>query len=364
MLNSCMVGADHIYQTRRLSGIAASNTIPLAQFTSLSGSIFDAVSRIKPNSKGIVFNLQNPDVMKISPEDISLDPLYDFGHFIIESREEIIFEYGAKGIATSESVTPQGLLKNKLIIPSGSFGVLDLAHHVPFSFKLPENAKSVAITSCPQISNVLPHEENITQYSLSNVIEMPLETSRILTTRLQQVIFEDKKNENFYEEITSKVYLPTKYNRSSGTLMRFEFEDITALVGKTTDTHYHPGERSLYIITTNKPAGVTLNFCGIEESPDQRKDCEVKHDFKKNSLVVLNFPSYTHHKFHGEFTCMSIHPREGDNLIAAVQSGTLPKGFLETATVFSKKLTDKEEDWKLSLPVGRGRKNTNDRTFE
>jgi hypothetical protein len=32
---------------------------------------------------------------------------------------------------------------------------------------------------------------------------------------------------------------------------------------------------------------------------------------------------------------MSVHPREGKNLIEAVQSGTLPMGFLESATVFS-----------------------------
>jgi hypothetical protein len=67
-------------------------------------------------------------------------------------------------------------------------------------------------------------------------------------------------------------------------------------------------------------------------------------------LSVLNFPPHTHHKFEGEFVCISVHPREGENLIEALQSGLLPKGFLESATVFSKTPNDKKEEWKLSTP--------------
>ena len=69
--------------------------------------------------------------------------------------------------------------------------------------------------------------------------------------------------------------------------------------------------------------------------------------------MVLNFPPYTHHKFDGEFVCVSVHPREGINLIEALESGLLPKGFLESATVFSKTLDDKKEQWNLSKPTLR-----------
>ncbi|MBL6664235.1 MAG: hypothetical protein ISQ34_00125 [Rickettsiales bacterium] len=187
-------------------------------------------------------------------------------------------------------------------------------------------------------------EENISRYNLVKIIDIPPETAKILSINLQRAIYEDKNNEYFYEEVTAKKYSPTKYNRSSGTLMNFE----TDLLGveRRTESHYHPGERSLYIVTTNKTAGVTLNFCGIVESPDDRKDCEVKLEFPKNSILSLNFPPYTHHKFNGEFICMSIHPREGANLIESLENGTLPKGFLESATVFS----PKGESWRVSNP--------------
>jgi hypothetical protein len=161
------------------------------------------------------------------------------------------------------------------------------------------------------------------------------------------MIHEHRQKQKFHQETTFVAYAPTKYLKNSGTPMDFE-----GLLSGTTPTHYHPGERSLYIFTTNKDAGVILNFCGIKESPGKRKDCEVKLAFKKNSLNVLNFPPFTHHKFYGEFVCISIHPREGENIIQALASGTIPVGFLEFATILSEenKEENKKEEWSLSLP--------------
>jgi hypothetical protein len=144
--------------------------------------------------------------------------------------------------------------------------------------------------------------------------------------------------------VTSIVDKPTHFNKSSGTLMNFEksFQRKSVSNTNTTGSHYHPGDRRLHILTTNKKAGATLNFCGINEDPTKRKDCEVRLVFPKNSLSVLKFPGFTHHKFHGEFVCMSVHPMVGHNIIDAVQSGTLLKGFLESATVFSPTTTTKK----------------------
>ena len=171
-----------------------------------------------------------------------------------------------------------------------------------------------------------------------------------LTLELQTKIYRDYKKENFYEEVTSRVYPPTTFNPSSGTLMSFEAVDINAQKGEATAMHYHPGQRSLHIITTNKAAGVTLNFCGIAENPDEREDSKVHLDFPNNSMIVLNFPPYAHHKFHGEFVCLSVHPREGKNLIEKLRSGDLEGGFLESATVFSKNNQDKDQ-WNVSSTV-------------
>ncbi len=208
----------------------------------------------------------------------------------------------------------------------------------------PQN--NFALASC-QLDRTYEHSENIERYSVNIVCKLEPEQAKQLSLALQTKIFYDRKNEYFYEEVTSKVYKPTEHNRSSGTLMNFTNNEPGT--EKTTATHFHPGERSLIIVTTSKKAGVTLNFSGIAENPDERKDCEQHIKFPENSVVVLNFPAYTHHKFHGEFDCMSVHPREGANLIKAVQLGTLPKGFLESATVFSRTYKDPEK-WDISIP--------------
>jgi hypothetical protein len=236
---------------------------------------------------------------------------------------------------------------HSLAIPKGTYGVLDVLKHVPFSIFALDPTKSFAVAGCP-LEEVLTHEENIKRYSLNTSCSLSPDDAKRLSIEIQRRIFNDYTKQKFYEEVTSIVYKPNPENRSSGTLMNFESEDHSH--DRTTAMHYHPGERSLHIITTKKPAAVTLNFCGIAENPDERKDCEVHLKFPENSMLVLNFPPCTHHKFHGDFVCMSVHPREGTNLIRAVSTGTLPKGFLESATVFSNTSIDPKV-WHLSTPT-------------
>ena len=352
-LNLISPGYSSIYQGRR--GI--SNLSELVGYTEVkrfdhdeSDSLISGLSKTlkKRHPDGACLRLDNKSVNQVAIEDIMLTEEDSTGQIVIASQEEVTVRYGERGIAASKNILPKDLLSKSFVIQPRSIGVLDIKTHVPFLIETHDPQKVVVLASCP-LTQVPTYEENISRYSKTTVVELPQEAARILSLRLQQSIFEDKKNEYFYEEITSRVYQPTTHNRSSGTLMNFELEDASKAVGKTTESHYHPGERSLYIFTTNKSAGVALNFCGIHEDPNERPDCEVKLKFDKNSIAVLNFPPFTHHKFNGEFVCMSIHPREGNRLIEAVQSGTLPKGFLESATVFSSSKKNQEE-WKLSLP--------------
>lgn len=287
-----------------------------------------------------------------SSDDIELFSEDKFGQIILVAKDDISVNYGEQGIAPSKDISPDQLLKKSIQIPRDHFGVLDIPHHTPFRI-MAKPQEVFALKAC-ELKEVLDHENNIQRYSLTKVVELPSETAKIISLRLEQSILENKKNEYFYEEITSRLYAPSNHNRSSGTLMSFDSDGLDKNEKyNTTASRYNPGERSLYIITTHKPAGVTLNFCGIHEIPEERKDCEVNLKFSKNSLMVLNFPPHTHHKFDGEFVCISVHPREGGNLIEALESGLLPKGFLESSTVFSKTLDDEKEQWNLSEPTLR-----------
>jgi len=289
-------------------------------------------------------------VFQVARNDISLGKKSEFCSIKIFSGDGAELHYGDYGVMPSERIkNPFGLIKNKLIIPSNSVGSIAIRQHTPFCLVLNNEKIFHAFTDKEILQPVLDHEESIKRYSLTKVLSIPEDLSKRLFIKIQERIFEDRNNEKFYEEVTLKIYKPTIHNRSSGTLMSFEGED-SYWQGKVTPMHYHQGERSLYIITTKKPAAVTLNFCGVAENPDERKDCEVHLKFPENSMLVLNFPPYTHHKFHGDFVCMSVHPREGSNLIEAVQSGTLPKGFLESATVFSA-TEENQSKWNNSAPA-------------
>jgi len=298
-------------------------------------------------------NLEKPAVLQVTTPDTERDFPDEFGTVTCASTKKYKVKYGKYGIMPSETKTPVDLLTQELLIDGGNVGIVTIRKHVPFRIETEDPDQTFVMHIRGEVSEVFEHKDNIERYSLNTLakLESP-EQAKQLSLSLQKKIFHDKGNEYFYEEVTSKVYKPTIHNRSSGTLMHF------AQANKATASHYHPGERSLIIVTTDKPAGVTLNFCGIAENPDKRTDCKKYIKFPKNSLIVLNFPPYTHHKFHGEFDCMSVHPREGINLIEAVQSGTLSKGFLESATVFSKTEND-HNSWKMSLPEARKNNSNN-----
>jgi hypothetical protein len=330
----------------------------------LSEITFTSLKAIDPDdTQSFIENLSNKvnskqridigsSVYTTSSDDIELSSEDKVGQIILVAKDDISVHYGEQGIAPSKDIRPDQLLKKSIEIPRDHFGVLDIPHHTPFRI-MAKPRQVFALKAC-ELKEVLDHEDSIQRYSLTKVVDLPSETAKIISLRLQQSILENKKNEYFYEEITSRLYAPSKYNRSSGTLMSFDSDGLGKNgEDKTTSSHYHPGERSLYIVTTHKAAGVTLNFCGINEIPEERKDCEVSLKFSKNSLIVLNFPPHTHHKFDGEFVCVSVHPREGGNLIEALQSGLLPRGFLESATVFSKTLDDEKEQWNSFKPTPR-----------
>jgi hypothetical protein len=349
LLNSLRSGLSDVYLSRRY--ISSAKHIKEISFTCISESE-EEVSKLgkvidkkrKENSSAFRPNLLQSGVMQLRTEDIELGEGGGVGHIIVAAGEDLNVLYGKRGIAPSKAITPMDMLTQSLVIPKGVLGVLDIKTHVPFMINAKEPHKSFAITES-SLARVPKYEEMISQYSLNVIAPLNADIAKRTAIKVQDRIFDDRNYEMFYEEVTSRVYSPTEFNKSSATLMNFERREFG--VDKTTAMHYHPGERILFIYTTDKDAGVTINFCGIEENPDDRPDCKVHLRFKENSISTLVFPPYVHHKFHGEFVCISVHPREGDKLIEAVRSGSLPKGFLESATVFSGKKNDKENNGSL-----------------
>lgn len=332
--------------SRKLSG----SSLPLVDYVVIQNNkdrndLLAASSSIK-GGKSSILDVKTPKVMQVAVQDVKTSQQDEFGSMLIESSSDVNIKYGDLGIMPSKSTSPSELLKHKCKIEAGTMGVLNIRQHVPFLISSEEPEKTVVL-DLTELEEVLDHEKNKNRYSMHTVCNLEPDDAKRLTLELQTKIYRDYKKENFYEEVTSRVYPPTTFNPSSGTLMSFEAVDINAQKGEATAMHYHPGQRSLHIITTNKAAGVTLNFCGIAENPDEREDSKVHLDFPNNSMIVLNFPPYAHHKFHGEFVCLSVHPREGKNLIEKLRSGDLEGGFLESATVFSKNNQDKDQ-WNVS----------------
>ena len=335
--------------SRKLSG----SSLPLVDYVVIQNNkdrndLLAASSSIK-GGKSSILDVKTPKVMQVAVQDVKTSQQDEFGSMLIESSSDVNIKYGDLGIMPSKSTSPSELLKHKCKIEAGTMGVLNIRQHVPFLISSEEPEKTVVL-DLTELEEVLDHEKNKNRYSMHTVCNLEPDDAKRLTLELQTKIYRDYKKENFYEEVTSRVYPPTTFNPSSGTLMSFEAVDINAQKGEATAMHYHPGQRSLHIITTNKAAGVTLNFCGIAENPDEREDSKVHLDFPNNSMIVLNFPPYAHHKFHGEFVCLSVHPREGKNLIEKLRSGDLEGGFLESATVFSKNNQDKDQ-WNVSSTV-------------
>ncbi len=338
-----------IYAARRYAASAAKKIPPVSLAILADQNIEEIAAGMRnkiplSGSKGAVINLLQPQVIQVTTDDMEKSDDDKRGCIIVATTtDDLVVCYGERGVAASATRLPADLLTNNLVVPKGILGVLDIENHRPFTLLTQNADKSFAMAAC-QLTRVPSHEE-IKRFSLNVVTNLTSDLAKRTAIKMQDRIFSDRGYEMFYKEVTSKVYQPTEFNRSSGTLMNFERSQFG--VDNTTDMHFHPGERVILIFTTNKEAGATLNFCGIAENPDLRPDCEERLQFKENAISILTFPPYTHHKFHGEFVCISFHPREGANLIEAVKNGTLPKGFLESAAIFSNKETSPDA-WKLS----------------
>ena len=340
LLNRVTPGFSSIY-ARNFSSSTGDDLVKYTHMMNMDSGDVEKVaqtlqSKIKTlsTSGASSIDLRNAKAMKAASYDVEVSEGDDFGQILLGSADGISVRYGKAGITPSKDVSVDDLLNQELLIPRNSFGVLSIKNHVPFSIK-PKNLDQTFAIAASALIKVDEYDRAKIEKmgSLEKVLSLPEDIARMVHIKLQERIFSDRNNEKFHEEVTSIVDKPTEYNRSSGTLMNFERRRFGA--DNTTDSHYHPGDRRLHIFTLGKEAGVTLNFCGISENPHERKDCEVRLDFPESSMVVLKFPAYTHHKFHGDFACISVHPIEGQNILEAVQSGTLKKGFLETATVFS-----------------------------
>ena len=278
--------------------------------------------------------IENKKVLQFAPEDIILSKNEGSTTIIAISRDGFKLRYGNPGIATKKGQSPSDLLTKACEVSKKFFGMIVFQKHVPFQFNLPNTQHNIIIPTT-KLRKVLSLEHNSKRYSLETICPLQEDDAKRLSIEIQRRIHNDPKKQKFYEEETAIIFKPSEGLEASGTLMSFEDdEDIT----KTTDSHMHPGQRTLVLYTKNKASGVILNHCGPYENPNQRKDCETKLHFPKNSILVLNFPAYTHHKFYGNFECLSIHPQEGKNVIANIRNGEKledQKGFLEGATIFS-----------------------------
>lgn len=293
------------------------------------------------------FDLSDKEtVFQTTSRDVDLIKEDCFSNIILSSSEGMKLHYGDFGIMPSSKSTPTDLLKHELLIPSDSSGVLRIRHHTPFmieAFNI-ETSFALPIASIPTIIQEYDKIKESGVFKISAPITA--EMARHLNIKIQEKIFFDPNKEKFYEETTSVLNKPNEYTNSSSTFMNFQRNKPG--VDNSTEMHYHPGNRKLIIFTLDKEAGVSLNFCGIAEDPADRKDTESFLKFPENSMIELDFPVYTHHKFHGDFVCLSLHTQEGPNIIEAVKSGTLTAGFLESATVFSGK--NAPQTWHVSLP--------------
>ncbi len=246
----------------------------------------------------------------------------------------IIVEYGDRGVRPFEGASMSSCFKHKLQISEGTVGVLRVENYVPFSLKSEgENKDNIVVAD--SLLRKLPERMKIEeQYSLTEVLssQLPVDMAKVLSLSLQQRIHMNKDLERFFAEVTLTLDKPTTVLPNSATAMNFEELESK----ESTDMHWHPGDRVLLIIATGKECGADLNFCGVNEDPKARQDLAKKVTFPKNSISLIRFPGGTHHKFFGDFVCISFHPEEGQEMINFLASGKkFPEGFLSKMTVVS-----------------------------
>lgn len=362
VLNSIKPGFANIYAKRPLTttsdNLVKYNFWPIdrEEAIALSQGLFKKL--YIPSSKlgRNPLNLEDAQtVFQTASYDIEIMEEDRFGKIMVISSDGMKLHYGNRGIIPSAKLSPRNLLNYQLEIPAHSQGVLNIRHHTPFLLESFNTKDSFALPFAQTFQINEFDEKRIIKKGLIR-IDIPLgeDLAEKLRKTIKERIFNDPKKENFFEETTLMISKPNHYTQSSSTLMNFQ--EKTSGNSGTTNSHYHPGDRTLVIFNADESAGVTLNFCGIAENPDNRKDCESFLKFPNNSMFILDFPAYTHHKFHGQFACISSHPKDGPNIINTLESGNLSTGFLENATIFSETHEDQKK-WHLSTPDAPSTKN-------
>ena len=267
---------------------------------------------------------------------------------ITSAKEPLIINYGKQGLSPNNSCPkPDNLLTDKLELPLGSH-IVSIPALTPFNFEtsckqtLLMPVEGAYITNIPHVKHALNAMETQKLYEFEPRI------AEMISAQLALEIFSNPHKQKFYEEDTSIKMVPSNENHSSGTLMRFKGKQAAE---DTTPTHFHPGERCLFIFTTEQPASATLSSCGIYENPNDASSPKRTLDFSPNSLHILRFPPYTHHKFHGEFLAFSVHPYETPDVIAKMyQAKDNEGGFLGMSTILSECSNDKYNkagEWKI-----------------
>jgi len=289
-------------------------------FGQLKG-IFD--ERIVDNKK--VFYLKSGDIEQ-------KDGAHGYLQFVNNSDKQVEIKYAERGVLPNkEGQDPAEICTKSIKIEPGS-GFVKFPYDTAFYIDGNDKEK-VAICHLSDLQPVLKVEERLEQVKLCHVVGLNPEVIKKLSDALAKSVTSSDDMEIFFEEKTKPELKPTPGGPYSVTSMIFESQhgddDLTS------PFHHHPGDRVLLIFTTNNPASVTTAVCGKNDKLDENQDSCQHHEFKQNSVSILSFSDGVHHKFHGDFTCFSFHPRDGDNLIKSLQSGNLEEGFLASATQFS-----------------------------
>lgn len=282
--------------------------------------IFD--KRIVDNKK--VFYLKSGDIEQ-------KDEAHGYLQFV-NRGEPVEIMYAERGVLPNkEGQDPTEICTKSIKIEPGS-GFVKFPYDTAFYIEVNDKEK-VAICHLSDINPVLKVEERLEQVKLCHVVELDPEVIKKLSDTLAKSVTSSDDMEIFFEEKTKPELKPTFGGPYSVTSMIFESQHSDDDL--TSPFHHHPGDRVLLIFTTNNPASVTTAVCGKNDKLDENQDSCQHHEFEQNSVSILSFSDGVHHKFHGDFTCFSFHPRDGDNLIKSLQSGNLEEGFLASATGFS-----------------------------
>lgn len=300
-------------------------------FTEIASFNKDLTESIVKNGKESTDICNHENIVEYKSRDLK----DDYGQIMCISSKDITVQYAKQGYKPKSKDDVNRMLNNQITLPKNTLMCLLIPSHTLFKINL---GSDYFIKYGNNITQNISYTDIDKQYSLNTLLPLGnLEADNIFRL-ISQTINKDPNKEYFFDEITSKQVLPNNNLPTSITYMEFKEQE-------SSPTHYHPtGERMLFIINKNSQSGATLNFCGINEAPDACPETERKISFPQNTLSVLRFPAYTHHKFFGEFNCISIHPQEGKKLIEAIEQGGNQKGFLELATIISKKIDNQKNN--------------------